>query len=59
MARGGTRPGAGRPKGATSTDEVRKNRTLRATEEEWEIIRLFAKRLKQDKEKAIKLLEQW
>ena len=59
MARGGARAGAGRPAGSTSATELRKNRTMRATEEEWELIKLFAKRLKKDKERAIELLEQW
>ena len=41
--RGGTRPGAGRkPKDG----EIRKSRTLRATDEEWKKILEFAKILK-------------
>ena len=59
MARGGAREGAGRPKGSTSVEEVRKNRTMRATEEEWEVIKLMAKKVKiHGVEKAYKWLEE-
>ncbi len=40
---GGARQGAGRP---PITGEVKKNRTLKATEQEWKIISDFAKILK-------------
>lgn len=42
MARGGKRTGAGRPK----VEELRKQRQLRATEAEWELIRRFSHILK-------------
>ena len=42
MARGGARPGSGRPK----AEEPRKQRMLRATEAEWELIRRFSRILK-------------
>lgn len=54
MPRGGIREGAGRP---LTAGEVRKSRTLRATEEEWEKIREFARILKDDKERALRMLE--
>ena len=42
MARGGKREGAGRPK----VEELRKQRQLRATDAEWELIRRFSRILK-------------
>ena len=39
MPRGGAREGAGRP---LTGGELRKQRQLRATEEEWQIIREFS-----------------
>lgn len=42
--RGGLRPGAGRP--ALPPEEKRKMRSLKATDEEWEKIKAFAKQLK-------------
>ena len=47
MPRGGAREGA----------ELRKQRQLRATEEEWQIIREFSQILKKDKERAKRMLE--
>lgn len=54
--RGGRREGAGRPKGTTK-DVVRKSRTLRAFDEEWEMIKEFASILKKDPERAKNLLK--
>ena len=52
MARGGFRPGAGRPK----AEEVRKQRQLRAFDDEWIIIKEFAKIVKCNPERAEKIL---
>ena len=46
IARGGKREGAGRPVGTFKAGELRKNRTLKATDAEWELIKEFAKKLK-------------
>ena len=54
MPRGGAREGAGRP---LTGGELRKQRQLRATEEEWQIIREFSQILKKDKERAKRMLE--
>ena len=43
MPRGGARPGAGRP---VQSEEVKKMRSLRATDKEWQIILDFAKIVK-------------
>ena len=51
--RGGRREGAGRPPVA----EPRKQRQLRATEEEWEIIKEFTKILKKDKAHALRMMK--
>ena len=42
--RGGARAGAGRPKGSVSSElsNARPQHQLRATDEEWELIRQFA-----------------
>ena len=50
MARGGKREGAGRPVGSTQ-EIVRKNRTLKAYDEEWELISQFAKLVKHGHQK--------
>ena len=55
-SRGGRREGAGRPKGTTK-DVVRKSRTLRAFDEEWEMIKQFAAIVKKDPERAKNLLK--
>lgn len=54
IPRGGAREGAGRP---LTGGELRKQRQLRATEEEWQIIREFSQILKKDKERAKRMLE--
>lgn len=57
MPKGGARPGAGRP---IEAGEVRKNRTLKATEAEWKIISDFAKILKCiDKKAAVEFVEKF
>lgn len=53
--RGGKREGAGRPK----EKETRKNRTMRAFDDEWEIINRFAMLVKQgNKEKCLVFVEE-
>lgn len=52
---GGKREGAGRPLGTTK-EIVRKTRSLRAFDDEWEIIKEFTKVVKKDKQLAIKML---
>lgn len=52
---GGKREGAGRPLGTTK-EIVRKTRSLRAFDDEWEIIKEFTKIVKKDKQLAIKML---
>ena len=54
--RGGRREGAGRP---LKAGEVRKQRQLRATTDEWELIQRLAKLVKYgDKEACIKFLDE-
>lgn len=54
MARGGKREGAGRPK----VEELRKQRQLRATDAEWELIRRFSRILKyKDKDACKQFIE--
>ena len=53
-ARGGKREGSGRKKGVSTIAEVRKARTLRATNEEWKIIKDFANNLKKINKKLEK-----
>lgn len=48
MPRGGKREGAGRPK----ADELRKTRALRATDDDRELIREFARLLKHGRRQA-------
>lgn len=45
MGRGGRRPGAGRPKGTTK-GEQRKQRQVRAFDDEWPVIQEFVKALR-------------
>ena len=53
--RGGKREGAGRPK----EKETRKNRTMRAFDDEWNIINRFATLVKQgNKEKCLVFVEE-
>lgn len=52
---GGKRKGAGRPVGTTK-EITRKARSLRAFDDEWEIIKEFTKVVKKDKQLAIKML---
>lgn len=51
---GGRRPGAGRPKGSVSPDGVRSQHQVRAFDDEWELIKRFAKLVKQGKLEACK-----
>ena len=54
---GGKRAGAGRPKGTTKNISIqRKQRQVRAFDDEWEIIKEFTKIVKKDKQLAIKML---
>lgn len=56
MSRGGAREGAGRKR--TSTDgELRKMRSLRASEAEWELIKKFAAMVKGDIDQAMRMIE--
>ena len=55
--RGGAREGAGRPKGTTKPEGVRKQRQLRAYDEEWEIIKEFSRILKKDPERAARMMK--
>lgn len=54
--RGGAREGAGRPKGTTKAEGIRKQRQLRAYDDEWELVKEFNKLLKSNKDKAEELL---
>ena len=52
---GGRRPGAGRPKGSTKNgSSVRPQHQLRAYDEEWDLIRRFARLVKHGKMEACK-----
>nr|DAI78041.1 MAG TPA: hypothetical protein [Caudoviricetes sp.]DAP78677.1 MAG TPA: hypothetical protein [Caudoviricetes sp.] len=53
---GGKREGAGRPKGKTVAGE-RKGRNIRAFDDEWELIKQFAKIVKTDRQRAEELLK--
>ena len=55
--RGGLRAGAGRKVGYRKPEGIRKNRTLKAYEDEWEIIKAFAKILKDDPERACRMMK--
>lgn len=56
--RGGKREGAGRPKGTTKENPRKQRSQIRATDEEWELIRAFEKLVKSEGgvDKAKKLL---
>lgn len=56
MPRGGVRVGAGRPKGTTKPEGTRKQRQLRAYDDEWELLKRFNALIKRKKEKALNLL---
>lgn len=51
--RGGARPGAGRPK----EDEPRKMRSLRARDAEWRLIKEFEEIVKNDPDRAERILK--
>jgi len=50
--RGGAREGAGRPKGATKEQGTRKQRQLRAYDDEWELLKKFDKLIKRGQREA-------
>lgn len=55
---GGKREGAGRPVGTTKSEtNQRKQRQVRAFDDEWPIIKEFVALLREDKEKAEAMLE--
>ena len=54
--RGGAREGAGR-KRTSPEGTLRKGRTLRASDSEWEIIKNFARVLKHDPERAARMMK--
>ena len=53
---GGKRAGAGR-RPASPDGELRAMHSMRATTKEWEIIKAFAKILKDDRERACRMME--
>jgi hypothetical protein len=55
-SRGGARPGAGRKEGYRKPEGVRKNRSIKAYDDEWKIIKQFSSILKKDPEMAKKML---
>ena len=55
--RGGKREGAGRPFG-TKKEITRKTRSLRAFDDEWELIKQFEKILKRNRSAAEKMLSE-
>lgn len=55
--RGGRRVGSGRPKGTVKGYSIaRAQHQLRAHPEEWELIKAFAKIVKEDSDRAVKIL---
>ena len=54
--RGGLRAGAGRKVGYRKPEGVRKNRTLKAYNDEWEMIKAFAGIEKKEPEKAARMM---
>lgn len=54
--RGGSRPGAGRKVGYKKPEGTRKNRTLKAYDDEWVYIKEFAAIIKKSPEAAKKLI---
>lgn len=54
--RGGARPGAGRPKGTTKP-VTRKQRQLRAFDDEWEMIHEFSKIVKRNRARAERMMK--
>lgn len=57
VGRGGWR-GGGRPKGSVKPEGVRKQRQTRAYDDEWELIKEFAKIVKKDKSRAEQILKE-
>lgn len=56
MSRGGAREGAGRKRTAPD-GELRKMRSLRASDAEWELIKKFAAMVKGDIDQAMRMIE--
>lgn len=52
---GGVRPGAGRPK--KPEKDLRKMKSMRATDDEWELIKEFSKIVKKDPERAKRMMK--
>ena len=46
MPRGGKREGSGRPIGSVKVEGVRKQKQMRAYDDEWELIQAFARMVK-------------
>lgn len=57
MSRGGAREGAGRKRTAPD-GELRKMRSLRASDAEWELIKKFASLAKEDIDKATRAVHE-
>lgn len=54
---GGKRAGAGRPKGTTKTESnQRKQRQVRAHDDEWELIKKYAEIVKKDHARAERMM---
>lgn len=55
---GGKRPNqTGRPKGTTKAEGVRKQRQVRAYDDEWELIKEFSAIVKKDRERAERMIK--
>lgn len=55
---GGKRAGAGRPKGTIKDTSIqRKQRQIRAFDDEWEIIKEFCRILKKDRARAERMMK--
>lgn len=54
---GGSRPNAGRPKGSVKPEGIRKQRQLRAYDDEWEIIKEFSQIVKKDRARAARMMK--
>ena len=55
---GGRRAGAGRPKGSVKgSSDVRKQRQVRAFDDEWELIKEYAAIVKKDRARAERMMK--
>ena len=52
MARGGKREGSGRPAGQVKPEGTRKQKQMRAYDDEWELIQAFARMVKHGQREA-------